>query len=123
MEAAFMDSGTTVDKVSFGSVFCSAAIMAVIAIIRRNLTLCAVFPFLSSNIAPTTGRERPTLVFHRCHRHRRPRQDDTRSEGYGQDTAANFGTRPERERNERRRNDTEVDQPRQRRREGPGGHR
>jgi len=39
-----MDSGTTVDKVSFGRVFCSAAIMAVIVLIRRILTLCAVLP-------------------------------------------------------------------------------
>jgi hypothetical protein len=56
MEAAFMDSGTTVDKVIFGSVFCSAAIMAVIALIRRNLTLCAVFPFLAP-LSPPTSRQ------------------------------------------------------------------
>ena len=100
-----MDSGTTVDKVSFGRGFCNAAIMAVIALISRNLTLrrsplhnrpsprpSSSLSLLSANIAPTTGRERPPLVFHRCHRHRRPRQDDPRSEGYGQDSAANFGT-------------------------------
>lgn len=52
-----MDSGTTVDKVSFGSVFCGAAIMAVIAIIRRNLTLCAVFPFLVPFSHPTSRQQ------------------------------------------------------------------
>ena len=83
MEAAFMDSGTTVDKVSKRSwwlmpSFISALSRASFLCILLSTNNCA-----SSIMMYVAGWECPSIVIHWCHCHCWPCQDDTRSQGDG----------------------------------------